>query len=110
MTDMAARADIEVAVDPAKAFKVFTEEMATWWARGPANFYDGARAVAKRIEPGVGGRYMEVYDEEAGDVLEIGRITIWEPGERLCYESLLDDTEVEITFVATESGTRVTVE
>jgi uncharacterized glyoxalase superfamily protein PhnB/uncharacterized protein YndB with AHSA1/START domain len=109
-TDVTARAAVEVAVDPSTAFKVFTEEMETWWARGPANFYDGARAVGKRIEPGLGGRYMEVYDSAAGDVLEIGRITAWEPGERFVYESLLDDTEVEFTFTPTDTGTRVAVE
>lgn len=28
--------------------------------RGPANFYDGARARGMRFEPGVGGRLVQV--------------------------------------------------
>jgi hypothetical protein len=51
-----------------------------------------------RIEPGVGGRVLEVYDEERGDALELGRITVWEPGAELAYRSLVDDTEVVVRF------------
>ena len=57
---------IEVAVDPATAFKVFTEELDCWWIQGPINFFDTARAYYKRMEPGVGGRIVEVYDEKTG--------------------------------------------
>ena len=36
--------EVEVAVDPATAFRAFTEEMDLWWLRGPINFWsDGAR-------------------------------------------------------------------
>lgn len=47
--DLTARAAVEVSVDPEEAFRVFTEEIGTWWARGPANFYDRAKAVGKRF-------------------------------------------------------------
>ena len=47
-------ASVEVGVDPQTAFRVFTEEIDLWWVRSPISFYDAARAVAKRIEPGVG--------------------------------------------------------
>jgi uncharacterized glyoxalase superfamily protein PhnB len=103
-------ASVEVTVDPKTAFKIFTEEINEWWERGPHNFYDGGRAVAKRFEPGVGGRYLEVYDDSKGDVLEIGRITVWDPGQRLVWRMSLDDTEVELRFDAIPGGTRVTVE
>lgn len=103
-------ASVDVAVDPETAFRIFTEEVDSWWLRGPANFYDGGRASAMRFEPGLGGRYLEIYDEAAGDVLEIGRITVWEPGRRFVWRSSLDDTETEVTFEAGGSGTRVTVE
>jgi hypothetical protein len=63
-----------------------------------------------RFEPGVGGRFLEVYDDAKGDVLEIGRITVWEPGRRLLYRMSLDDTEVEVLFTAIPEGTRVQVE
>jgi uncharacterized glyoxalase superfamily protein PhnB len=103
-------ASVEVAVDPETAFRIFTEEIDAWWVRGPVNFYNAARAVGKRIEPGVGGRYLEIYDDAAGDALEIGRITVWEPGRRLGYRSSLDDTEVDIRFEAIPGGTRVALE
>src|SRR5437762_6321284 len=98
-------ATIEVATDSMNAFRIFTEEVDAWWQRGPQNFYDGGRAVAMQFEAGVGGRYLEVYDEAKGDVLEIGRITVWEPGERLVFRMSLDDTEVDIRFQAIPGGT-----
>ena len=69
-------AEVEVAVDAPTAFSAFTEEMDLWWVRGPINFFDASRAVAMTCEPGVGGRILEVYDEAAGDALELGRITV----------------------------------
>ena len=80
-----ASAQVEVAVDPATAFAAFTDEMDLWWLRTPITFYDSARAVARKVEPGVGGRLLEVYDEAAGDVLVLGHITVWEPGAHLAW-------------------------
>ena len=79
---------VEVAVDPVTAFKAFTEEMDMWWARGPINFWsDGGRIVEVRCEPGVGGRILEILDQaDSGEVLERGRITRWEPPDRLVDE------------------------
>ena len=77
--------------------------------RGPINFFDSGRAVAMRIQPGVGGRVLEIYDEAADDALELGRITVWEPGVQLTYRSLVDDTEVDVRFEADERGTQVRV-
>jgi len=101
-----ATASVEVATDPATAFRIFTEEIDLWWVRGPINFWDSARAIEVRIEPGVGGRILEVY---ADDALERGVITAWSPGERLEYRSSVDDTETTITFDPVGAGTRVTV-
>jgi uncharacterized glyoxalase superfamily protein PhnB len=102
-----ARASVEVAVDPLTAFKAFTEEIGQWWVPGPINAWDFSRAIARRIEPGVGGRVLEVYHDDA---LELGRITVWEPGSRLVYRSSVDETEVDVRFEAIGSGTRVSVE
>jgi mannose-6-phosphate isomerase-like protein (cupin superfamily) len=104
-----------VAVDPAAAFAIFTDEIGRWWRPGPINWYDSARAIDIRFEPGVGGRWLEIYDQAGADVLEIGRITAWEPGVRLVllYRDgghELDGTEVELRFEAIEGGTRVTLE
>ena len=35
---------------------------------GPINWYDAYRAVSTRIEPGVGGRWLELYDEAGNEV------------------------------------------
>jgi uncharacterized glyoxalase superfamily protein PhnB len=108
MTEQSATASVEVAADPATAFRIFTEEIDLWWVRGPINFFDAARATAMRIEPGVGGRILEIYTPP-DDVLELGRITDWEPGELFAYRSSVDDTETRITFEPASDGTRVTV-
>jgi uncharacterized glyoxalase superfamily protein PhnB len=108
-TESSASAAVKVAVEPMTAFTAFTDEIDLWWVRGPINFFDSGRAVAMRIEPGVGGRVLEIYDEARGDALELGRITVWEPGVQLGYRSLVDDTEVDVRFDAVEGGTRVHV-
>src|SRR5205807_4756936 len=41
----AVTATVEVAVDPATAFEVFTEEIDRWWRPGPIDWYDSVRAV-----------------------------------------------------------------
>jgi uncharacterized protein YndB with AHSA1/START domain len=104
------RVTIDVDVDPATAFTVFTEEIDAWYKRDRHTLYDSRRAVAVRFEPGVGGRLVEVYDAETGDGREMGRVTAWEPGRRLVFVDQRD-TEVEVTFAAAEAGsTRVTLE
>ena len=109
MTDRSATATVDVGVEPMRAFAAFTDEIDSWWVRGPINFFDSSRAVAMRIEPRVGGRVLEIYDDTREDVLELGRITVWRPGEQLTYRSLVDDTEVDVRFEAVEGGTRVRV-
>ena len=101
---------VEVPTDPATAFTVFTEEVDCWWVQGPINFHDSTRALGKRIEPGVGGRVLEVYDAGTGDGLELGRITVWEPGARLAWASSVDDVAIEVRFEPTSGGTTVRVE
>jgi hypothetical protein len=103
--------EVEVAVDPAAAFKAFTEEMDCWWVRGPINFYDAGRVVEVRCESGVGGRIGEVLDDRAsGPMREKARITVWEPGVRLCWMSSVDDVATEVRFEPAGAGTRVVVE
>jgi uncharacterized glyoxalase superfamily protein PhnB len=98
---------VEVAVDAQTAFRAFTEEMDLWWVRGPVNFYDAARAISRVCEPGVGGRLLEVYEDDA---LEVARITAWEPGVRVAWDSALDDVRTEVTFTAAgDRGTLVVV-
>jgi uncharacterized glyoxalase superfamily protein PhnB len=100
---------IEVSVQPDVAFKAFTDEVDLWWVRGPINHWDGGRMRCKRIEPGVGGRVLEVYDDESGDALELARVTVWEPGRRLAWQSSVDDVQTEVLFEPSSAGTTVRV-
>jgi uncharacterized glyoxalase superfamily protein PhnB len=101
---------ISVGVDPATAFRAFTEELDLWWVRGPINYFDAARAIGMRCEPGVGGRLIEVYHERTGEGRELGRITVWEPGALLAWQSSVDDVQIQVRFVPAAAGTQVTVE
>lgn len=101
---------VEVAADPLTAFAAFTDELDLWWVRGPINAYDSGRLVEMRCEPGVGGRILEVYDQETGEGLELARITAWEPGRRLTWESSLDDVTIDVRFESTADGTLVRLE
>jgi uncharacterized glyoxalase superfamily protein PhnB len=100
---------VTVSVSPQVAFTAFTSEMDLWWVRGPINFFDSARAVRMICEPGVGGRILEMYGTGQDDALELATITIWEPGQRVAWQSSLDDVEVEVTFAPAASGTTVQV-
>ena len=96
--------EVTVRVTPEEAFTAFTDEMDLWWVRGPINFYDSSRAVARVCEPGAGGRILEVYGAGPDEALELARITDWQPGQRLTWQSLVDDVEVEVTFAPSEAG------
>lgn len=92
---------VEVEVDPATAFEVFTEETSAWWHRDRALF--GVPA-ALTFERGPQGRVLL----DGGT--EVGRVEVWEPGPRLVFSygpTEGDRTEVEVRFEAAESGTRV---
>jgi uncharacterized glyoxalase superfamily protein PhnB len=108
--DTTVASEVEVAVDPDTAFTAFTEELDLWWVRGPINHFAGGRALAMRCEPGVGGRLLEVYDDAAGDALELGRITIWEPGKRLSWQSSVDDVSIDVSFSPAGAGCLVRVQ
>ena len=108
MSDSHSRSsEVEVGVDPLTAFSVFTDELDLWWVRGPINNYGAGKLVAMRCEPGVGGRLLEVYDQASGEGLELARITAWEPGKRLAWQSSLDDVRIDVRFDPTENGTKV---
>jgi len=106
---------VYVDVSPAAAFAVFTDEIDLWWRRGPAYRVAGKRPGVLHLEPRPGGRIFEQYRD--GQALhEVGRITTWQPPDRLGFEwrSITfvpgEVTQVEVRFVASGDGTRVTVE
>ena len=108
--DQVITSEVDVAVDQTTAFTAFTEELDLWWVRGPINFHGPGQCIAMRMEPRVGGRLLEVYDDATGDAFEIGRITVWEPVSRVGWESSNDDVTTEVRFTPVDGRTRVTVE
>jgi uncharacterized protein YndB with AHSA1/START domain len=105
---------IEVRVDAATAFRLFTEEIGEWYRPGRYSWNDPERAVGIRFEPGGEGRLLELYAD--GTAFEMGRVLAWEPGVRLVFEyrsAFLPPeplTEVEVRFEPIEGGTRVVLE
>jgi uncharacterized protein YndB with AHSA1/START domain len=111
-----ARASVSVAVDPAEAFRAFTEEIDQWWRRGLEYRVSGRGRGVLHLEPGVGGRLFEEVASASGPrAVETGRVTAWEPPARLVLEWRAvnfapgEATEVEVTFEPARTGTLVTV-
>lgn len=103
MNEPEASVIVDVEVDPATAFAVFTREAKLWW-RGDRSLWGPDVEGAMSIEPGVGGRLLLAGDRE------VGRVTVWEPGPRLAFSygpDGTDRTEVDVRFEATDEGTRV---
>jgi uncharacterized protein YndB with AHSA1/START domain len=96
------------------AWRVFTEQMGTWW---PLAVYKigTANAVDAVIEPRVGGRWYERGED--GSTCDWGSVLAWEPNTRLVLSWDIDanfqydpklKTEIEVRFIAEEGGfTRV---
>jgi uncharacterized protein YndB with AHSA1/START domain len=115
-TRAGARAEVVVDARPEEAFRIFTDEIGLWWRRDTPYWNDRERGLSIRLEPGVGGRFIEVYDLETGAGLEVGRVTVWEPGERLALtwtqagwpEGVT--TDIEVSFEPAGEGTLVRLE
>jgi hypothetical protein len=106
------RFSIVVPLDPAAAFRLFTDGIAGWWPVG-THSVGKERAVTTRIEPGVGGRCFETWDD--GQERDWGVVRTWEPGRELVigwYPGSTPDQaqEVAVRFAGEGSGTRVELE
>jgi hypothetical protein len=94
---------VEVEVDPATAFDLFTRDIAAWW-RADRSLW-GETEGELRFE---NGALMQ------GDT-EVGRVSTWEPGPRLAFSygppgvDPAERTDVEVRFEAVRGGTRVVV-
>jgi uncharacterized protein YndB with AHSA1/START domain len=106
---------VSVEVPPAEAFRVFSEEIDAWWRRG-LRYRLGKQRSVVHLEPKLGGRLFESFESSSGQkVFETGRVTVWQPAERLVLEwravnfAPSERTEVEVSFQPTPSGTLVTV-
>ena len=111
------RKAVSVQAPPAVAWRVFTEQMGSWWPL--ANYKIGkANAVDAVIEPHVGGRWYERGDD--GSTCDWGVVLSWEPPSRLVlsWDISADwqpdptlKTEIEVHFIPVgKDGTRVELE
>ncbi len=105
---------LRVRATPQQAFAVFTQEIGAWWRPNRLFQLTPRGDGALRFEPGENGRLVTRLD--TGKEFEIGRITVWLPGERLAFTwrqatfAPHQATEVEVRFEPVGDETRVTVE
>ncbi|MFM0669531.1 SRPBCC family protein [Paraburkholderia sediminicola] len=109
---------LRVAASPQRAFDVFTREIGAWWRPNQLFQFTPQSAGVLSFEPAgqAGGQGRLIETQADGSVFEIGRVTVWEPGERLAFgwrQASFSDaqhTHVEVRFDAVGDETRVTVE
>ncbi len=105
---------LEVRVDPDTAFRVFTEDVNSWWKQGARYRFVAPYRGAMKFLPGVGGKLVHVHAESKEEFV-VGEVSVWEPGSRLVFGWRLPNfepsqlTEVEVTFESCSVGTRITV-
>ena len=111
------RKTIDVNAPQDLAWRVFTEQIGTWWPL--ASYKIGkVNAVDAVIEPRVGGRWYERGED--GSTCDWGSVLAWDPPSRLLlswdvnadwqYDPALK-TELEIRFIAEgKRSTRVELE
>ena len=105
---------VRVAATPTETFDIFTRDIALWWQPSPLFRFTPRDGGVLSFEPGEGGRFIETLP--SGTVFVIGRIRVWQPGERLVFGwrqatfAPGQDTEVEVRFEPVGEETRVTVE
>jgi hypothetical protein len=104
-----ARASVDVAVDQETAFELFTAEIGEWYVVNQYTVEDPTRTKTLRIEPWVGGRFLNVYDLDTGDGLVVGNVIVWEPPRRFVFVDRRR-LDVEVTFAPIDAGCRVTIE
>jgi uncharacterized protein YndB with AHSA1/START domain len=103
------RRSVSVSWAPDVAFQRFTADFATWWPQY-SNSIGGRRVKRIVFEPRVGGRIYEEHHD--GARFAWGRVTALEPPRRVAFtfhptRAESDAQDVEVTFTAEGSGTRV---
>ncbi len=106
------RASITVNRTAEDAFRIFTEELGTWWPF--AGYSIGEQKVATAIvEARAGGRVFERWHD--GTECEWATIIAWDPPKRFVMDwnpnpERTITTEVEVRFIARGDATDVEVE
>jgi Activator of Hsp90 ATPase homolog 1-like protein len=110
--ELAIRKSVDVRVPAEIAFRVFTEELGSWWPLESKSVSQaGAETVV--VEPGVGAR---VYEQaRSGEEHLWGEVLIWEPPTRFAFSwhpgrAAETAQEVDVRFTPVEGGTHVELE
>jgi len=115
MNDIAASAiaplvkTVTVAVQPARAFELFTEHMTRWWPL-PTHSVGGDRATAVTMPTRVGERIVETT--AAGQQHTWGTLTRWDPPREVEFtwhpgQAESHATRVSVRFREVAGGTEV---
>jgi uncharacterized protein YndB with AHSA1/START domain len=113
------RESVTVRGGPERAFRLFTEQMGTWWpvesySRAVSEFAnDGVEVTELEFQARMGGSILEHMSD--GRILPWGEVTDWHPPHRASIawrpHSLPEPpTEVEVTFTPSDGGTLVELE
>lgn len=106
------RKQIRVRATAARAFKVFTDGIDTWW---PKTHHIGTSPLTRgAIEPVVGGRCYTEHED--GSEVQWGKVLAWEPPDRFLFAwmvttewkpepDLNKSSEVEVRFTQSPDGT-----
>lgn len=111
-TDLTVRRSVTVARNREDAFRVFTEEIGSWW---PVETHsigkDGRPADTAAMEGREGGRF---YERTGSGTEHWGTILVWEPPARIVISWELrperPPTEIEVRFTEEGDATRVDLE
>lgn len=100
---------VHLQCSPARAFELFTKFASEWWPEARRH----TRDAGSEIRMVASGRFWERAAD--GHEVELGRVRVWEPEQRLVldfYPGTDADhpTEVSVTFTLEGAGTRVSVE
>lgn len=104
--------ELTVPTTPARAFRIFWQDMGAWWplATHSISGMKGTPAKGIAVDPRLGGVIAEIAPD--GRHCPWGVITEWHEGQALGFTWQLERpdaeaTHVRVTFTATEAGTRV---
>jgi hypothetical protein len=112
------RHSVSVPIARERAFRLFTEEIGSWWPTDTHTLSEGP--ITEVFEPRRGGRWYELAED--GQECTVATMLVWEPPRRFVmawqltpewkFEPDLDRaTQVEVTFENdAEDSTRVTLE
>ena len=90
---------ITIAASPERVWQALTGEIARWWTL--PYLRDAERAKGLMLEPHVGGRLMEPWDDQGAGYL-IGHVVEWLPPQRLACTWMEKEWAGVATFVTIE--------